>query len=352
MTKIRFVPQFLRSLFACAALLVCAMPALSQGVYDDSWTFSVHFENDLFADTDQNYTNGIKLSWVSPDLTRFRDSDRLPDWSHRYVEMLPFINDPDRERNIVLSVGQSMFTPQDTRRRDLIRTDRPYAGWLYLGAAFHSKKPTLLDTMEVQFGVVGPLSFAEQAQTLVHELRSLDKPRGWDHQLENEPGINFVYERKWRRSFLGSDRGLGADFIGHMGGALGNVYTYGNAGFELRAGWNLPKDFGSSPIRPGGDTNDPIHKRDPRRSRDASFGLHFFVYADGRGVLRDIFLDGNTIADSHSVDKRHFVADLAAGAAMTYDRFKLSFAKVIRSREFDGQPSDHRFGSITLSYTF
>ena len=33
-----------------------------------SWTFAFTFENDLFGDTDQNYTNGIKASWVSPDL--------------------------------------------------------------------------------------------------------------------------------------------------------------------------------------------------------------------------------------------------------------------------------------------
>ena len=77
-----------------------------------------------------------------------------------------------------------------------------------------------------------------------------------------------------------------------------------------------------------------------------------FAYVDGRAVARDIFLDGNTISDSHSVDKRNFVADFAAGAAIIYDRFKLSFAKVIRTREFDDQPSNHRFGSITLSYTF
>jgi len=347
-----FYPRTINAVLVCVGFLLSAAPAQAQERYDNSWTFSVHFENDLFADTDQNYTNGIKLSWVSPDLTRFRDSERLPDWSHKYVEMLPFINDKERERNIVFSLGQSIFTPQDTTRTDLIREDRPYAGWLYFGAAFHSKKPSQLDSLEVQFGIVGPLSLAEEAQTLVHEIRNLTKPKGWDNQIENEPGINFIYERKWRSSVLGTDRGMGFDVISHMGGALGNVFTYGNMGFELRAGWNLPKDFGTSPIRPGGDTNDPVHKRDPRRASDAKFGLHFFAYVDGRGVLRDIFLDGNTIADSHSVDKRRFVADFAAGAAIIYDRVKLSYAKLIRTREFDHQPSNHRFGSVTLSYTF
>lgn len=345
------LPLFISSVVLLAQL-GWAIACDAQGAYDNSWTFSVHFENDLFADTDQNYTNGIKLSWVSPDLSRFRQSKELPDWSHKYIDMLPFINEKDRERNVAFSIGQSIFTPQDIQRSDLIRDDRPYAGWLYLGAAFHSKKPTRMDTFEFQLGVVGPLSLAEESQTLVHQIRKFSKPKGWDNQLENEPGINLIYERKWRDPIVGSDRGLGFDIITHVGASVGNVFIYGNMGLELRTGWNLPKDFGTSTIRPGGDTNDPIHKQDPRRAGDAKFGIHFFGFFDGRAVARDIFLDGNTVADSHSVNKRPFVADFAAGVALTYDRLKLSFAKVIRTREFDGQPDNHRFGSITLSYTF
>jgi lipid A 3-O-deacylase len=47
-------------------------------------TFSLYFENDLFADTDQGYTNGIKLSWISPDLAGYAESGKLPDWSLPY----------------------------------------------------------------------------------------------------------------------------------------------------------------------------------------------------------------------------------------------------------------------------
>jgi hypothetical protein len=335
-----------------AGLLSLPGPSAAQGDYDNSWTFSFHFENDLFADTDQNYTSGVKLSWVSPDLTRFRDNEKLPAWIYPYIEVLPFINEPDRERNVVISVGQSIFTPQDIERSDLITDDRPYAGWLYLGLGFHSKTESQLDTMEIQLGVVGELSLARQTQTLVHELRGFSTPKGWQHQLENEPGVNLVYERNWRIQIGGGERGLGLDVIPHMGAALGNIYTYANLGLELRTGWNLPQDFGTSTIRPGGDTNDPVAKSDPRRADDTGFGFHLFAFGDGRAVARDIFLDGNTFADSHSVDKETFVADLAFGAALIYGRFKLSYAKVFRTREFVGQPSSHRFGSITLSFTF
>jgi len=44
---------------------------------ENSRTFSFYFENDLFADTDKGYTNGIKLSWISPGLTGYAESGRL-----------------------------------------------------------------------------------------------------------------------------------------------------------------------------------------------------------------------------------------------------------------------------------
>lgn len=350
----RGMPRISTRTAACllAALVSLPAPILAQDAYDNTWTLSVHFENDLFADTDQNYTSGVKLSWVSPDLTRFRDDRQLPEWIYPYIEALPFINEPERERNIAISFGQSIFTPQDTERTDLITDDRPYAGWLYLGLGFHSKTQTQLDTMEIQLGVVGELSLARQTQILVHKLRDISTPKGWQHQLENEPGLNLIYERNWRDQLAGDDRGFGFDIITHAGAAVGNVFTYANLGFEVRGGWNLPQDFGTSTIRPGGDTNDPVTKSDPRRAADTSFGFHLFAFADGRAVARDIFLDGNTFVDSHSVDKERFVGDVAVGAALIYGRFKLSVAKVFRTREFVGQPSKHRFGSITLSYTF
>lgn len=320
---------------------------------DESWTFTFRFENDLFAGTDRNYTNGIKLSWISPDLTRFRDSDVLPEWGKQIVRMLPYSEAEGLQRNIVLSVGQNMYTPENIEARELIKDDRPYAGWLYGSAAFHNKNYRHLDTFEVQAGVVGPLSFAQESQDLVHELRGIDKANGWDNQIRNEPGLNFIYEHKDRVITPVVLSGFGFDAITHYGGALGNVFSYANAGLEMRFGWNLPTDFGTSMIRPGGETNAPADTADPRyRKSGHGYSLHAFTAVSGRMVFRDIFLDGNTWRDSHSVDKKFLVGDLAFGVSLIMDSVKLSYAQVMRSREFAGQDSGHNFGSISISYTY
>jgi hypothetical protein len=149
-----------------------------------------------------------------------------------------------------------------------------------------------------------------------------------------------------------NENGLGYDVISHAGAALGNVYIYGNAGTEVRFGLNLPGDFGTSYIRPGGNTNAPTTVDDPRLRNTQAYGLYFFTAATGRLVGRDIFLDGNTFRDSHSVDKETVVGDLIVGASVTFHRYKLSYAQVFRSREFEQQDKNNNFGSISLAVTF
>lgn len=310
------------------------------------------FENDLFGDSDEQYTSGIQIGWLSPDLKHYADANRLPRWTLPLVARLPWVNTPDSQHNVGFTIGQKIFTPRDTQTRTLVVDDRPYAGWLYTGLSFVSKTDSRLDTFEVQAGVIGPASLAEEAQDFIHELRDLPTAKGWGNQLENEPGIALIYEQKRRPLRSLNASGWGYDLITHVGGAVGNVYTYLNAGGEVRAGWNLPADYGTSLIRPGGDTNAPTTPSDPRLTYDRSFGVHGFAALTGRLKLRDIFLDGNTFADSYDVDKELLVGDLFLGVSATYRSLKLSYAQAFRTREFEDGPRSHNFGSVSLSLTF
>jgi lipid A 3-O-deacylase len=89
-----------------AGTLLALVLANSAQATNDDWSFSFLLENDLFADSDQNYTNGIQLGAISPDLTEYRDSDKLPKWSLPLIQMLPFINEDGLQRNIGFSLGQ------------------------------------------------------------------------------------------------------------------------------------------------------------------------------------------------------------------------------------------------------
>ena len=330
-------------------LLITVCSPVTVTAQINPWTHTFYFENDLFNGTDSNYTNGVKYSVISPDLSPDAPNGRLPRKVLEYVHRIPFIkkSPSDYTHKIEFSLGQNMYTPTDTSRSGLIKDDRPYAGWLYISTSYHRKYSTeesirFMDTVEVQLGVIGPASFAEDTQRLVHRLRGIPVPKGWDHQLKNEPGIAAIFERKWLFHPVESKH-FSYDAITHIGGALGNVYTYLNTGMEIRAGWNIPADFGVSLIRPAGSTRLSIGK---------DFALFGFGAVNGRLVLRDIFLDGNTFADSHSIDKKPFVADLAAGIALQFRNLMVTWTEVLRTREFRDQGDDHSFGAIAISFSF
>lgn len=318
------------------------------------WTFSAQWENDLWVDTDRNYTNGAKLSWVSPDLTEYRDAGTLPGIIYRISDFIPFIHAPHTQRNVAINIGQNMYTPADISVPDPDPLDRPYAGWLYFGVGFHNKTERWLDIVELNIGVTGSWSMAEETQKFVHKhIRGNIIPQGWDHQIGREVVVNLVGERKVRFWRLGEERGHAADAFVHFGGSLGTLYTFANAGFTVRTGWNLPSDFGSSPIRIAGDVNAPAASDDPRLEGGAGWGIHFFGSMDQRAVLFDATLDGNLFGDDVSVDKKPFVTDLSFGVSLVVWNWKLSCAQVARSREYRTQKDDwHRFGSFSLSYTY
>lgn len=313
-------------------------------------SISLYSENDkYFAGTDEHYTNGFKLSVLSTDLRSFTD-DSVPKPIRGLARLLGDLVPEDKPYKLGLSLAQTIYTPEDTQTRAYQPDDRPYAAWLYLGTAFHIYHPPAradgtarLDVFEVTIGVVGPAALGRQVQNGFHKLIDVETAKGWDNQIRNEPGINLVYERKYRFSTARARTGFGADLIPHAGLSLGNVHTYANAGFEVRAGYRLPSDFGSNLIRPSGDSN--ALRRPP-------FSIFLFAAFDGRAVARDITLDGNTFRDSNSIDKKPLVADLYAGLGFGTARWQLTYAQAYRTKEFDGQGDRSVFGSLSVSFFY
>ncbi len=340
-----FVIRLFLPLFLC---LFCARGVVASP--GDPWTFNFYFENDLFSDTDEQYTNGIKLSLVSPDLTSFIQS-KFPLVPQFFDKHVPYLNNPDVQKNVAISLGQNTYTPGDFTQTSVIPDDRPYGGWLYMGLGFHAKTRTVQNTVEIQMGVVGANSYAREAQDFVHNLRGFNKAMGWDNQLSNEFGMNIAVERRWRFESSTSDLGWGYDGVAHAIGVLGNVDTHAGVGFEGRFGYNLPRDFGTSPIRPGGETSVSVEHL-PTQYHEHDYGILLFASVEGRAIARDIFLDGNTFTNSHSVEKESFVGDFSVGVKVKCKRFKISYAQIHRSRQFKTQKQGHSFGSILVSYRF
>jgi lipid A 3-O-deacylase len=308
-------------------------------------TCSMQFENDFFGGgTDRHFTHG----------TRFNCLTQPIQWITNAATKLPWFIEEDTlthpenalKARASISIGQNIYTPEDITDPQLITEDRPYAGWLYLGFGLVANQGSKrYDKLELDIGVVGPLSFAEEVQKTWHSLLGLRKPEGWDNQLENEPGIDLFYEqaRRLKKNML--SYGLEYDVIHHFGGSLGNVFTYASAGLTLRIGPDLDEDFGPpriQPSLPGGGFF---------RSKKG-FNWYVFSGIEGRAVLYNIFLDGNTFSDSHSVDKKLWIGDLQAGIAIQVHRVRISYTQIYRTKEYHGQDRADSFGSLSISYQF
>ncbi len=326
----------------CLALPSVCLAEDNPAKPDSSGILSIQIENDLWGNgTDRHYTHGTRISYLS--------SEETPEWLEKGAALVPVFSRRGHLRT-TYAIGQSIFTPEDITREDLIEDERPYAGWLY-GAVglisdhrvrdgdLHSRR---LDSLELNIGVVGPYAYTEETQSFVHDIVGSPQPQGWDNQLHNELGVMLIYDRQWQAQYISEVWGLGVDLTPHLGGTLGNVMTSISCGATLRIGRDLPSDYGPPSIRPSLPGSGFF-----RPTQD--FGWYLFAGLEGRYVLHSIFLDGNTFGSSHHVDREPWVGDLQAGLVLTWGKVRLSFTNIFRSDEFAEQKSATEFGSISLS---
>ncbi|MEJ0027019.1 MAG: lipid A deacylase LpxR family protein [Rhizomicrobium sp.] len=327
-----------KNLFAAAGLVALSLssPAAAAPAADTrSGALSIQFENDIFFNTDQHYSNGIALNYT----TAPQDTPR---WLENFAHHLPFFGRTGEVRTSY-ALGQDIFTPRRTGLAVPDPTDRPYAGYLYVGLGILSKSDTHLDQAELQLGVVGPASLGEDAQNWVHTVIGDRKANGWHYQLRDEPVANIFYERSWKLIPPKSILGLFVDVEPHAGFAVGNAYDYADAGAMARLGINLPDDFGPprlQPSLPGSSFFEP----------NGAISAYAFAGVDGRAVGRNIFLDGNSFEASRSVEKRLLVGDVQIGAVVQLGGARLSFTHVFRTKEFATQASADQFGSVDLTF--
>ena len=338
----------------CACLLIFTstwLAVFEAHADDQKGMLAFSEEDDSFANPfgphqDRHYTQGLKVSLFTGDEfmtnTATWVNGLLPAWG-----ITPTANDFGW-----VILGQNIYTPQDLLESAPIKTDRPYAGWLYTGPIIQ-RRGQLTDTLavmenfEVNLGVVGPASLAEEAQTAVHRWWFPDDiPRGWHNQLKNEPGLVLKYARLWRWSPTPNTARY-FDVIPRVGGEAGNVFTLATAGLSMRAGFNLPSNFGEQII------DSPASVASPFTLHSPAFSAYFFGGVDGRAVAHDITLDGNSFQNGPSVDKYPLVADLSWGFAVQVgSHLEFAYVHIDRTKEFRGQQGNDILGSLNLKLNF
>lgn len=330
---------------AGAALL--ALPAAAWAEdrpADEKGVLSLAVENDsLSSGADDNYTSGIKIAYVSP-------SEGVPDWLEGAGGFTRYISG-DEPDFWGISIGQSIFTPEDIQAAPAPPDQHPYAGWLYMQImigveddATAGRASRYLDTYELEFGMVGPSALGQEAQSGIHQILNAPEPLGWDSQLNDEFAFAVSFDRRWRatRLFIDVPGGLEFDLTPSAGATLGTLRTEARLGATARIGWRIDNDYGPPRVRPS------LAGVEHFKGGPLSWSL--FAGVQGRAVAQNLFLDGNTFEDSASVERNPYVADFQTGFTISAGDWRLAYTYVWRTEEFETQPTRQDFGALALSW--
>jgi len=325
----------------------------------DAYRLDVYWENDgtLLKPNntqDRHYTNGNAVTLSHQP----RWAERLAEWAEP-IALDGDFNHTQSAAGYVL--GHQMFTPQKITVERLIPDDRPYAGYLYGGvfwqrstSDYPETRSATFDHVELNVGVVGPVALGEELQNFIHDVTNDRDPEGWDNQLDNEPTAQVFLRRKYRVPVHGlwtdaRNPPFGAELLPQAELALGTVHRYVQGEMMLRVGVNLPDDFGPGEIH---DVRSATGLSSPS---PGGWGAYWFASAAGRVVEHNLFLEGNTFEDSHSVDEETLFGRVRTGVALQYRGeawdVEAAWSQSFLSEEFEQQDGGDAFGQLRLAIT-
>jgi len=340
-------------LFYCLAL-GNASSASANDTSVESATWRFEFDNDVFFNKDNKISSGWSLQKHSAVAASWDTLEHVPHFIRGLGKDIPTLTREGLVYRAGIAIGQVIQTPNDLSRSDLIEDDVPYAGALTLQATWYAFNDDEFRGFEITAGVVGPPSLAEQTQKTVHKLIDSTDPKGWDHQLKSEPVINLNYMRKQKIWRGGNPAGLSFDTAidGNVG--LGNLFTQVSVALEMRFGHNMPRGFVYVPD-PIGLSMHYMASLKPANPQTASF--YTSLALRGSAFAHNIFLDGNTFRDSHSVDKKPLVGLLIVGLHYEHKNWGIHFSVMESSDNVDTNQASaaegrERLGAFDIEWRF
>lgn len=183
--------------------------------------FRFHYDNDYFAATDENYTQGYSFELVLKSLAK------------NPINHL-FFKSANATTKYGLAIEHIGFTPNDYVSEDIQFGDRPFASAIMLKSFIidtNKEKKTRL-SQSLSLGLIGPGAFGKEMQVGIHEATGNKVPGGWDNQIKNDAVLNYRidYEKQ-----LFSYNNLFA-FNANGSLQLGTLFTNASFGFNTAFG--------------------------------------------------------------------------------------------------------------------
>ncbi len=278
----------------------------------------VHFDNDIFNNTDYYFTNGAQISLITPLAKRTPLIHILPKLRNRQVDIGGF------------SITQNIYTPTNPDVSDVMDGDRPFSSYLTLGQFRESYNfsRNLSIKSSLNIGVLGPAALGDYVQSSIHEI----EPIGWDNQIQNSLVLNYHLQIE---KGLFSNPNLEVNLVGKAD--IGTLYNRGGGGLNIRLGSFTPVYWGS------------LHKEGPLQ-------YWFSIKGELSAVAYDATLQGGLLNPNNpytiaAADINRLVAKASIGFAVYYNNYGFEFENFYWSPEFEGA-YDFRYGRLSFVAKF
>lgn len=179
--------------------------------------FTINFDNDIFANRDWYYTNGVRFDFIHPSLG----------WSGMSKLMVPYRGKCSNDYG--LSLVHRMYTPKDPHIESPQDGDRPFSSYLYLGYFKVSNALTnrYRQLSALNLGVIGSAAMAKPIMELIH----FAEMPGWNYQVTND--LILDYHFRLEKDFI---HGKYIELGGLLDANAGTLYDKIGVGPYLIAG--------------------------------------------------------------------------------------------------------------------
>ncbi len=296
-------------------------------------------DNDAYVDiySDKYYSAAHRISYISPEWNfHGEDNESKASWLGK-ISVYPKNN----VTSYFVSISQEIYTPDD-KSENVSPLDHPYAGGLYLSIGVNQRRDISFERIWLDIGVVGKYSFAQNVQNGIHTSVNTDHNSviPWSNQVGDEFIMNLHYSWTGKLRVINTNI-ISAHLLPSAAISLGNGSTFLDLNMRLKIGHNLDASFGTPKMNFGQDFNGVISD---------DFSIYVYGGIGYRFTLRNIYIQGNTWEDPFRQDLDPFVNYFEGGLALAYKGFELSYSVTYKSREYIGQPLNHTFGSIMISF--
>lgn len=334
----------MKTAFACALALGFINPVAIAG--SPGGIVSATVENDVFTGSDDSYSNGFALTWVSRDTARYADDSFVDGWVD-FWSFLPGTTGENTQTFVAWNIAQEMHTPEVISNPIPDPSDQPYAGLLYVDSSLYSFHENWAQAWNLRLGVVGPASLADVTQKEFHSLIGATEPLGWDAQIQNEPVINVSYTAG-RGLLEGGQTDRGSWRLSALGSAeLGTYTTALGGGLMAEIGWNMPEAISIGGLGNGLSATNAVGA-----VYEPNWSISSYIVLGGYAVGHFLPLDGPVFRDGPSIGSDDFAALTNLGVAVRKGNFIGSFGVAYGAGPGDDFDDEIDFGVLVLAWQY